>query len=362
MHEYTYIDSMEALEEAACEWKKEEKLGIDLECENNLHCYGTFISLIQVSSRKKNWVLDVLRMKDIKPALEMLEDPGIEKIFHDSSFDLRILAREFGCRPRNIFDTQIAALFLGKVKIGLDHLIAEFLTVSCEANFQKADWTRRPLPEDMLSYAVCDTHYLPKLRDILCRELERKGRLAWVLEELALLEEKEVTYTEPTYINLKGVKSLTGRERSVLKALFNLRERMAKKANKPPYYIIGNRRLMELVKDHPRSLEGWSNVRGTHPIVRRNARLFLEDVKEAAKKEITIPHKKRLHYTPKQNEHLCALGELRDKVSEESGLPKHLVLCREQMQDIALTGSLDSLKRWQKEFLGERITSTRPRS
>ena len=129
MVSFTYVDTYEGLTEAAAAWKQASELAVDLECENNLHHYGTYISLMQISTKNKNWVVDVLRLGDIKPLLEVLENPAILKIFHDVSFDFRILQDQLSCHPWTVFDTQIAALFLGKEHLGLGDLLKEYFNV-----------------------------------------------------------------------------------------------------------------------------------------------------------------------------------------------------------------------------------------
>jgi len=347
--DHIYVDSPEALDEAYRQWAACSCLGVDLECENNLHYYGTYISIIQVSSEQHNWVVDVLRLQQIEPVLSMLEDPQIQKIFHDASFDLMILYHQFRCRPKNIFDTQIASHFLGKMSVGLDALLQEYFKVAKDGRFQMIDWTRRPLTHAMLEYAVGDTLYLIKLRDILAEELKKKSRLHWVMEEFAVVEEKGLVYEERTFMDFPGSAFFTDRQRSVLKHLFDLRRKMAKEANKPPYFVISTKRLTELVRNPPKSTEDWKNIGGVHPVVKRNARLFYDAVQEGLKGEIKRPPLKRVHYTPKQAERLKMLSELREDAAKKLQVPKHLLLSKEQMQDIAVTGTLKSLRKWQKE-------------
>jgi ribonuclease D len=355
MDDFIYVDSHAALNAAWNEWENEEVLGIDTECENNLHYFGTFISIIQVSSKDKNWIVDVLKLQQIEPVLSMLEDPGIVKIFHDASFDLMILYHQFRCRPQNIFDTQIAAQFLAKRELGLGALLAEYFGAKKENHFQMIDWTRRPLSKDMLSYAVGDTKYLIRLREILSDELISKNRIHWVNEEFKAIEEKGLVYEEKSFMEFPGNAFLTDRQRSVLKSLFEMRKKMAKTANKPAYYVISTKRMGELVKDPPKSIEEWRNVGGVHPVVRNNARLFHDEVTNALKCEIKRPAVMRIHYTPKQAEHMKKLSEMREKAAAELSIPKHLLMSKEQMQEVALSGHVGCLRNWQKElFSGEK--------
>jgi len=355
MHEVTYIDTQEKLAEAAEEWKKTTELGIDTEAENGLHYYGTFLALIQVSSRTKNWVVDVLALKDLTPALDMLSDPGITKIFHDVNFDLRILKAQFNCDVHNVFDTQLAAMFLGSTKLGLDHLEKDYLGVLSSSNFQMADWTRRPLPPEMLEYAVQDTVYLIPITDVLCKQLAEKGRLEWVMEESKAIEKRNWVFEEKTFLDFPGARLMTDQERAVLKELHKLRDHYAKTVNRPFFYIIKNRHLTELVKNPPKSVEEWINLRGVHPIVKRKAEVFHHAVTEGKKKRIPIPKPVRYHYTPKQSNILRVLGEVRDSESERLGLTKHLLATKEQMQDIARTGCMDCLLDWQKKVFEKKV-------
>ncbi|MFZ2456379.1 MAG: HRDC domain-containing protein [Candidatus Altiarchaeia archaeon] len=350
MEDLIYVDSHAAMNAALNDWEGENVLGIDTECENNLHYFGTFISIIQVSSKDKNWIIDVLKLQQIEPVLSMLEDPGIVKIFHDASFDLMILYHQFRCRPQNIFDTQVAAQFLGKKELGLGALLAEYFGAKKENHFQMIDWTRRPLSRDMLSYAVGDTKYLLRLRDILSEELKNKDRVHWVDEEFKVIEEKGLAYEEKGYMEFPGNAFFTDRQRSVLKNLFDLRKEMAKTANKPAYYIISTKRMNELVKNPLVSLDEWRNACGVHPIVRKNARLFHDAVQEGLKCEIKRPPVHRIHYTPMQSEHMKKLSEMREKAAAELGIPKHLLMSKEQMHEIAMTGHVSCLRNWQKEL------------
>jgi ribonuclease D len=261
-----------------------------------------------------------------------------------------ILYHQFRCRPQNIFDTQIAAQFLGKRELGLGALLAEYFGAKKENSFQMIDWTRRPLSSDMLSYAVGDTKYLLRLREILSEELTCKNRIRWVDEEFKAIEEKGLVYEEKSYMEFPGNALFTDLQRSILKNLFELRKKMAKIANKPAYYIISTKRMSEIVKNPPKSLEEWRNVGGVHPIVRNNARLFHDAIEEARKCEIKRPAVHRMHYTPKQTEHMKKLSEMREKAAAELEIPKHLLLSKEQMQEIALSGHVGCLRNWQKEI------------
>jgi ribonuclease D len=348
---FFYITSKEALKEASEEWKKEKELGIDLECENNLHHYGVYISLVQISSKTKHWIIDILQIENDQPLVEMLRDPDIQKIFHDFSFDLRVIQHQWQCHPKNIFDTQLAALFLGKKDIGLGPLLEEYFGIEKERKFQKADWTKRPLSLDMLAYAAKDSQYLIPLRDKLKDELKKKKRLIWVKEELANIEKKGLDYKQGTYLDLRGAKLLSGKEKSILKKLFSLRESLAKKVDRPSYFVMNNKKLMGLVQEPPHSIENWRRIHGVHPIVKKNAAEFFQSVRIASQKEIKIPKAEKKRFSGKQKKQIHDLNQLADALAARYKIKRHLILNKEQIKDIILSKTHRSLRDWQKKLI-----------
>src|SRR3989344_6327094 len=349
MDSFTYIDRADALLEAVGYWKKSSELAVDLECENNLHHYGAYISLIQISTKNKSWVIDVLKLKEITSLLEVLHDPTIQKIFHDVSFDFRILQDQFSCHPRNTFDTQIAALFLGKEHLGLGDLLKEYFNLNKESKFQMADWTIRPLNKEMLSYAVKDTTHLILLRDLLTVELRENGRWGWVEEELAMLEEEDFTYNTQTFLDVRGVRTFTPEQLGVFRELFLLREQLAKKVNRPVHFVIRNEHL----KQFSHHLPSWENLKSVHPIVRTQAALFYKAVEQGKKEPflIPVPEKKRLSQL--QKEQLEKLAELQQSLAQKTALKAHLIMNKEQMLKIVLSGQFDCLRAWQKKLVEE---------
>jgi ribonuclease D len=169
-------------------------------------------------------------------------------------------------------------------------------------------------------------------------------------EEFKAIEEKGLAYEEKSFMEFPGNAFYTDRQRSILKNLFELRKDMAKTANKPAYYIISTKRMNELVKNPPGTMEEWRKAGGVHPIVKNNARSFHESVQEALKCEIKRPAVHRIHYTPKQAEHMKKLSDMREKAAAELEIPKHLLMSKEQMQEVALSGHVSCLRNWQKEL------------
>ena len=347
---YTYINTNEQLIEICKELETETELGIDLECENNMHHYGSYISLIQISNKTKNYVVDILKLTEFTPLVKILEDKNIQKIFHGSDFDMRMLNSQLNCKPKNIFDTQVAALLLGKKDIGLGALIKEYFNVEKVKKFQKADWTRRPLTAEMLDYASGDTIYLVRLRDVLVKELKEKSRLEWAEEDFSLLEKKEWIYEEGTFNTVKGYSHLEPKEKAIFKRLYGLRNQLAKKVDRPVHFVINNKRLMEYTVDPPKD---WSRIRGVHPIIKREAQLFTLEVQKGSKERIEIEKRKIKKLSMKKKTQLELLEIFQVKLAEELEIMKYLIMNKEQMIAIVVSESLDCLKNWQKKLVEE---------
>ncbi|MBN2043329.1 MAG: HRDC domain-containing protein [Candidatus Aenigmarchaeota archaeon] len=341
------VDTPGKLDEARKEWEHSKEFAVDTESENNMHHYGTYVSLIQLSDGRKNWIVDAIRLKDVGPVIRLLEDPSRQKVFHDPDFDIRILRYQYMCSPRNIFDTQFAAILTGRKEIGLGPLLMEYFGAEKQKKYQKADWTKRPLTREMLEYAAGDVDHLLELRDLLKAELERMGRLHWAEQAFRSLEHADLILRNPTYQEVKGVNKLSPEELSVFKELYKLRENVAKRIDRPVHYVISNTMLKNLSENPPSSDKGWRMLRGVHPFVRRNAGMFMRAVDLARKTSIRIPPKAKKRMNERQKRNIDRLEEDRKAIAEKLGIPAHLILSRNQMTDIAVTGNLSSLMSWQ---------------
>jgi len=345
---FEYIDTKEKLIEACKELNQEKELAIDLECENNLHHYGAYISLIQISSKKKNYILDILVLKELKalkPLVEVLENPKILKVFHDVDFDFRMLNSQLNCRPKNVFDTLMVAMLLGKEKLGLGYLLEEYFKVEKIKKFQMADWTQRPLTIDMLSYAIGDTTSLLQLKNALKKELG--PRLKWAEEEFKAAENKEWEYNQGKFEGIKGYSSLTDKQRAIAKRIYKLREKIAEKVDRPIHFVFNNKRLIEFSIKQPH----WNKLTGVHPVVKRKSQEFIEEIRKAKDEHISLPEIKRKKFSPENKDKLALLGEVQEKLGKKFKIAKHLIMNKDQMIEIVISGKLDCLKDWQKSLV-----------
>ena len=353
--EHTYVATKKDVEDCVAQLEQEDIIAIDIECENNLHHYGTYTALIQISSRKQNWLIDTLALQEHKGAFAILgpifANQNIRKVFHDVSFDIRLLHYEFGWDMYNVYDTQLAAQFLGKDKLGLSDLLEEYFSISKVKALQKADWTTRPLPQNMIAYAIMDTAYLLELYDLLTAELKALKRDVWVEEEILGFSALATQYKEPDHSSIRGYGRLAPDAQFRCSVLYNLREKLAKKLNKPNYFVMNNRILIDIAQRPLPSVRAWKGLKGVHPAVKREAEKFFS----ALQKQPTI-HNDREHrvikrFSEEQKQFMKRLMDKRDKICKKLDLKPHLLISKDELQQITATGSFEVLRDWQKELL-----------
>ena len=259
------IDSQRELESVLGELAGEALLAVDTEAAS-FHRYLDRVYLLQISSRALTVVVDPLATSDLARFGELLADPGVEIVFHDADYDLRLLEREFGFAATRLFDTRIAAQLLNEPGIGLAALLEKYFGLKVDKRFQRADWSARPLSPGMIEYAASDTHYLPGLRDILRDRLAAMGRLSWAEEEFALLERVRwaapTDQDEPAWLRMKGAKALRPRQMAILRELVEWRDSVAKRLDRAAFRVMGNEPMFVMAKAPPADLDELAKVPG----------------------------------------------------------------------------------------------------
>lgn len=251
------IDSADQFAALAQDLGQQTHIAVDTE-SNSLHAYHEQVCLIQFSTEETDYVLDPLALDNLQPLGAIFANPSIEKIFHASEYDIICLRRDYGFSFAHIFDTMQAGRILGRKQAGLDRLLDEKFGVKMNKRFQKADWAVRPLTRDLLMYARLDTHYLIPLRDMLQAELEAQDlwRLAQEDFELATHVNGSRPRAEaPAWTRFGSHRELTPRDLTVLNELLVWREQVAAQLDRPPFKVLDDERLVELVKANPSTME-----------------------------------------------------------------------------------------------------------
>lgn len=362
-----FIDQQEDLEAQIKNLKSEPILAVDTEA-NSLFAYQEQVCLIQISCPDKDYIIDPLSIKDLSPLGEIFQDPGIEKVFHASEYDLLILHEDFQFEFQNLFDTMIAAQILGRKKLGLDALLEEFLGLKVNKKFQRSNWGKRPLPGDMLHYAQMDTRYLIEIRHRLAAELEEKDLCVIAQEDFTracrvFLNHKENTLAPCWRIN--GARKLPPQNAAVLSSLCQYREDIAQRIDKPVFKVLGAKTLLKLAEHPPTSkaqlmkmdLPGKKNIQ-------RHAAGLIQAVQAGLNSQPLYPPKRvRFDDSYLAREH--ALRNWRKLKARKMGVNSAVVLPRELLYKVVSQNpsTLAELERvlqdvpWRFERFGQEILS-----
>jgi ribonuclease D len=368
--EYETIEDATRLAETVERLRGEPLLGVDTEAAG-YHRYFDRMSLVQISSRTGNYLVDPLALDSLEPLRELFEDEAVEKIFHDADYDLRILDRDAKMGIRGLFDTQIAAAFLGERQLGLGNIVERYLGLKLPKEFQRADWAERPLSAGMMEYAATDTAHLPDLRDRLKAELEDKGRLHWAEEEFRRREQTRWTEPDETreaFMRIKGARDLAPRGLAILRELHAWREGVAKERDQATFRILSNQALLELSAAPRGSVGELSSVNGISPgLAQRRGRDILAAVQRGqAVPEDELPRwprGQRFERDLALEARVEALRDARTRASDRLGLEPGFLMARAALEEIAKAEpstaaeleAVPGIRRWQVEAAGEEL-------
>lgn len=224
--------------------------------------YHPELALVQLAWPRGIALVDPLATSP-RPLARLFEGRGLA-VLHAATQDLEILAHRCGGIPSRVFDTQVAAAFLGHGIASLATLMRAVLGREISKSEQLSDWTRRPLSPSALAYAASDVAHLIELADALRAMLERRGRLAWVEEECERQRARELAPRDPetAWWKLKGKSNLPAKGQAVAQAVAAFREREAERRNVLPRFVLPDLVLMGIAQRAPTSLDELRKVRG----------------------------------------------------------------------------------------------------
>ncbi|MGD8330945.1 MAG: ribonuclease D [Acidobacteriota bacterium] len=266
MSESRFIDDAEGLRRLVGDLEGAPVIGLDTEFLTE-HTYYARLCLIQIGTERLAATVDPLACEDLTPLARLLEGP-IVMVLHAGAQDLAILQRALGSVPEQVFDTQIAAAFVGYGhSISYSRLVEACCGVTLKRSRAYSDWSRRPLAPDQLEYALDDVRYLLSIHEQLSDKLQRRGRLQWCDDEFTVARDNALHEVEPReqWRRLSGRKAKRPRELSVLRELAAWREEEARRRDKPRQRIMPDRALLEIGRRGPRRVEELDGLRGFHP-------------------------------------------------------------------------------------------------
>jgi len=229
---------------------------IDTEFERT-NTYYANPGVIQLAIAGSIYLIDPVAVSSLKPLAQLLEDPAIEVVLHSMSEDIDLLSHYCDCSITSVFDTQIAAAFLGMgLAVGYQRLVEMVLGVELEKGETRSDWLRRPLSDKQLHYAAADVFYLEDVYFKLRAQLEQSPWLSAVQEECSRqvsVIESAGTDPDNAYLKLRGAWDLPEARQCLLKSLVAWRDTEAVNKNIPKSWVFSDAQLIEAARTLPKS-------------------------------------------------------------------------------------------------------------
>lgn len=249
--------------------------------------YWPQLALVQVAWSGGIALVDPLAV-DVSPMRPLFESGAIV-VLHAADQDVEILERSLGAVPVRMFDTQVAAGFLGHSSASLGSLASTFLSIELSKGDRLTDWLQRPLTSDQRVYAAADVAHLLELKDILTAELEARGRLAWVEDECRTLIEQRRRAQDPAtaWWRIKEARQLRGRARGVAQEVAAWRERRAMELDRPPRSVLPDLGVVGVANRPPKSASALGSIRGLEG--RRPSGAAAEELIAAVERGLALP-------------------------------------------------------------------------
>jgi ribonuclease D len=368
-HPLVYLDESAEVDRFVDEIRGVREIAVDTEGAS-FHRYVDRIYLLQLTTGEQSAIIDPLSIGKPEGLGQLMEDPAVQVVFHDADYDLRLLRQDYGWLTRNVFDTRVAAQLIGIRSFGLAALLERYFGVKLDKKHQRADWSRRPLSEDMLAYASQDTRWLLQLRDRISETLAEKSRMAWAQEEFGLLEEVrwEPENPEDSFMRMKGARDLTRRQLALLRELVRWRDQVSSELDRATFRVVGNEALLEIARRAPRSKDDLSRIKGMPRAMLENRhKEILSAVREGlAVPETSLPRfprAPRWERDPDYEARVARLKAVRDQAALDLDLDPGVLCSRDRLEAVARRNpksleelaEVKELRDWQREVLGERF-------
>jgi ribonuclease D len=348
------------LREFADRASRSEVLAVDTEFMRE-KVYHPRLCLVQLGTDDEQVAVDPFAITDTAPLVRLFSNPFITKVFHACAQDMEVLLQYVGMLPRPLFDTQIAASYLGdRSQIGYAALVEERCGVVLAKTESLTDWSRRPLDAAQLSYALDDVRYLPAIWRAMRDELAERGRSSWVADEFEAASDPAAYVHNPTdaWKRVKRVNALSRRQLAVARELAAWREERASAIDRPRRWVLSDELVVEVAKRMPQNAEALRRIRGAADLSPADQRSVVEAVgRGRACPEGDLPVCERYARPSADEECACDLMyALARLVAAREGLAVSMLASRDDlMAHLHDPGSSPLSSGWRHEVLGSQL-------
>ena len=353
MTAFTLVDEPDSI---TSELRDHPLLGVDTEFMREKTFFAQ-LCLVQLAAPDRVYCVDPLAGNPMQAFWD--ETFGKTWVVHSARQDIEVIFQASGAMPARLFDTQIAAALLGmQPQIGYAGLVNELFDVDIPKSHTRADWSRRPLDDALLHYAVEDVEYLLPAYERLGERLEKAGRLSWAEQDSALLlDESLYAFDESQAVQrLKGARNFRGQRRSAAERLAVWREAEAARRNRPRQWILRDGALLDIAHNLPGTIADLRRIDGLPPkLVNRAGEDLLAVVTRSADDEHGYqPPPAPNEQQKKLLKHMQAAVAAR---AGELGISPELLAPRKELSAAILSNKTDSrvFLGWRREQIGDQL-------
>ena len=361
-----FIDRNDALKEWCDRWLELPYVAVDTEFVRTETFYP-IAGLIQVSDGQHAYLIDPLAIADWAPLVRLLEAPGLIKVFHSCSEDLEVFHHLCGAVPQPLFDTQLAAAYLGMdFSMGYSRLVKSLLNIELAKDETRSDWLQRPLSPTQLQYAADDALHLAQIYELMAPRIEAAGLTSWLLSDTAEQGSHVGVLQDPdlAYQNIKQAWRLKAPELAILKVLAAWREREARQRDQARNRILRESAMVPIAQRQPDSLQTLSRIEDMHP---RSVRHDGETILELIRQGRSVPESEWPKPLPEPlpadaNRLLKSLRKVGQRHAVRLNIAPEVMLRKKVLEAIVRTGypagpySLpEELNGWRRELMGAEL-------
>ena len=361
-----FIDRNDALKEWCDRWLELPYVAVDTEFVRTETFYP-IAGLIQVSDGQHAYLIDPLAITDWAPLVRLLEAPGLIKVFHSCSEDLEVFHHLCGAVPQPLFDTQLAAAYLGMdFSMGYSRLVKSLLNIELAKDETRSDWLQRPLSPTQLQYAADDALHLAQIYELMAPRIEAAGLTSWLLSDTAEQGSHVGVLQDPdlAYQNIKQAWRLKAPELAILKVLAAWREREARQRDQARNRILRESAMVPIAQRQPDSLQTLSRIEDMHP---RSVRHDGETILELIRQGRSVPESEWPKPLPEPlpadaNRLLKSLRKVGQRHAVRLNIAPEVMLRKKVLEAIVRTGypagpySLpEELNGWRRELMGAEL-------
>lgn len=323
--------------------------------------YHAKLCLIQLEANGYRACIDPLSISDFSPLIELLNNDSITKVFHAAHQDLEIFLHLTGKVPKPIFDTQIAAAVLGYGdQMGYARLVEHMLKVTLPKTQSRTDWTKRPLSQAQLEYAIDDVRYLAIIYPIMLEALKQKQRLHWLSKDFnnAVNPDTYSIKAEDRWQKVRGNQILKKSQLAILSELAAWRERQAEKNNRPRKWIISDDILVQLSRQSPLSSKEIMEIPGLQSDKMKSYHSLLLKLisKGANSSQKDWPQPTRMIKPSYQQTLLIDLLMIVLQIqANKHGIMPSVIATKKQVAKMVISGSLTLSNDWRGDLVNEQF-------